>query len=34
MRLNLCCGDDIGDGYINIDVRKTKSSDDETNMTS
>ena len=24
MRLNLCCGDDVRDGYINIDVRKTK----------
>jgi len=24
MKLNLCCGDDVRDGYINIDVRKTK----------
>jgi len=24
MRLNLCCGDDVRDGYVNIDVRKTK----------
>jgi SAM-dependent methyltransferase len=24
MKLNLGCGDDIRDGYINIDVRKTK----------
>ena len=24
MKLNLCCGDDIRDGYINIDVRKTR----------
>ncbi|MGC8983531.1 MAG: class I SAM-dependent methyltransferase [Desulfurococcaceae archaeon] len=24
MRLNLCCGDDVRLGYINIDVRKTK----------
>jgi SAM-dependent methyltransferase len=24
MRLNLCCGDDVRDGYINIDVRKTR----------
>jgi hypothetical protein len=23
MKLNLCCGDDVRDGYINIDVRKT-----------
>ncbi|PNV81833.1 MAG: hypothetical protein C0179_00665 [Fervidicoccus sp.] len=26
LRLNLCCGDDVRDGYINIDVRKTKPS--------
>jgi hypothetical protein len=25
MKLNLCCGDDARDGYINIDIRKTKS---------
>jgi SAM-dependent methyltransferase len=24
MRLNLCCGDDVREGYINIDVRRTK----------
>ena len=24
MKLNLCCGDDIRDGYINIDIRRTK----------
>jgi len=24
MKLNLCCGDDVRDGYINIDIRKTK----------
>ena len=24
MKLNLCCGDDVREGYINIDVRKTK----------
>jgi SAM-dependent methyltransferase len=24
MRLNLCCGDDVRDGYINIDIRKTR----------
>jgi SAM-dependent methyltransferase len=24
VRLNLCCGDDVREGYINIDVRKTK----------
>ena len=24
MKLNLCCGDDVRDDYINIDVRKTK----------
>jgi SAM-dependent methyltransferase len=24
MRLNLCCGSDVRDGYINIDVRKTR----------
>jgi len=24
MKLNLCCGDDVRDGYINIDVRKTR----------
>jgi SAM-dependent methyltransferase len=24
MKLNLCCGDDVRDGYINIDVRKIK----------
>ena len=24
MMLNLCCGDDVRDGYINIDIRKTK----------
>jgi len=23
MKLNLCCGNDIRDGYINIDVRRT-----------
>jgi hypothetical protein len=26
MKLNLCCGDDVRDDYINIDVRKTKPS--------
>jgi len=26
MKLNLCCGDDVRDGYINIDIRKTKPS--------
>ena len=25
-KLNLCCGDDVRPGYINIDVRKTKPS--------
>jgi len=24
MKLNLCCGDDVREGYINIDVRKTR----------
>lgn len=24
MKLNLCCGDDVREGYVNIDVRKTK----------
>ena len=24
MKLNICCGDDVREGYINIDVRKTK----------
>jgi len=24
MRLNLCCGDDVREGYINIDVRRTR----------
>jgi len=24
LKLNLCCGEDVRDGYINIDVRKTK----------
>lgn len=24
MKLNLCCGDDVREGYLNIDVRKTK----------
>jgi hypothetical protein len=24
MKLNLCCGDDVRVGYVNIDVRKTK----------
>jgi len=24
MKLNLCCGDDVRPGYINIDIRKTK----------
>jgi len=24
MKLNLCCRDDVRDGYINIDVRKTR----------
>jgi hypothetical protein len=26
MKLNLCCGDDVRDGYINIDIRKTRPS--------
>jgi predicted SAM-dependent methyltransferase len=26
IKLNLCCGDDIRSGYINIDIRKTKPS--------
>jgi len=24
VKLNLCCGDDVREGYVNIDVRKTK----------
>jgi len=24
LKLNLCCGDDVREGYLNIDVRKTK----------
>jgi len=24
MKLNLCCGDDVREGYINIDIRKIK----------
>jgi hypothetical protein len=32
MKLNLGCGDDVKEGYINIDVRKTKPNDGGSNI--